>query len=80
MSEHEGFCIPLVESMVYDVPIMAYAAAAVPETLDGAGILFREKQFPQLAEMMARVAAPGPLREGVLARQRERLAWKPSSR
>jgi glycosyltransferase involved in cell wall biosynthesis len=41
MSEHEGFCIPLIEAMAHNVPVLAHAAAAVPETLDGAGMLFR---------------------------------------
>ncbi len=74
MSEHEGFCIPLVESMVHGVPIMAYAAAAVPETLDGAGILFKEKKFDQIAEMMGRIVRDASLREAVLAGQSARLA------
>ena len=74
MSEHEGFCIPLLESMTHDLPILAYAAAAVPDTLDGAGILFREKQFDLVAEMMGRLARDTALRESVIRGQRERLA------
>ncbi|MBN1268757.1 MAG: glycosyltransferase [Kiritimatiellae bacterium] len=74
MSEHEGFCIPLIESMVHDVPVMAYAAGAVPETLDGAGILFREKRFDLVAEMMGRLGADAALRSGVVGGQRARLA------
>lgn len=74
MSEHEGFCIPLIESMVNDVPVMAYAAGAVPETLDGAGILFSEKRFDMIAEMMGRVIADNAFRRAVIERQRERLA------
>ena len=73
MSEHEGFCIPLLEAMWHQVPVMAYAAAAVPETLDGAGVLFREKAMELIAEMMARVAAPGALRSAILAGQQARL-------
>lgn len=73
MSEHEGFCIPLVEALVHRVPVLAYAVAAVPETLAGAGVLFREKSYPAVAEMLGRLAAPGPLREAVLTRQDERL-------
>lgn len=77
MSEHEGFCIPLIEAMVHDVPIVAYSAAAVPETLDGAGILFHEKQFEAVAEMMGQVVRDGKLRRGVLTGQRERLErWR----
>src|SRR4029077_8109611 len=40
LSEHEGFCVPLVEAMAMEVPVLAYAAAAVPETLGGAGVAF----------------------------------------
>jgi L-malate glycosyltransferase len=74
MSEHEGFCIPLIESMVHDVPILAYAAAAVPGTLDGAGVLFREKEFDLVAEMLGRLVKDAALRGAVIAGQRERLA------
>lgn len=73
MSEHEGFCIPLVESMVNDVPILAYAAGAVPETLDGAGVLFREKRFDLVAEMLGRLARDAEFRAAVVAGQRARL-------
>ena len=51
MSEHEGFCAPLVEAMAADVPILAYAAAAVPETLGGAGVQFSPKDLEQAAEL-----------------------------
>jgi glycosyltransferase involved in cell wall biosynthesis len=73
MSEHEGFCIPLLESMAHDVPVLAYAAAAVPETLAGAGILFREKRWDCIAEIMGRVLKDAELRARVIAQQRERL-------
>ncbi len=73
MSEHEGFGIPLLEAMQADVPVMAHASAAVAETLDGAGFLFHEKIFDELAEWIPRVGRPGPLRESILAGQRARL-------
>ncbi|MDD3605211.1 MAG: glycosyltransferase [Kiritimatiellae bacterium] len=73
MSEHEGFCIPLIESMVHDVPVIAFAAAAVPETMDGAGILIREKRFDVIAEMMGRVLRDEALRRAVIEGQRQRL-------
>ncbi|HUG52606.1 MAG TPA: glycosyltransferase [Vicinamibacteria bacterium] len=72
MSEHEGFGVPLVESMLMDVPVMAYGAGAVPGTLGGAGVLFDEKRLEEVAELGARIAAPGALREGILAGQRRR--------
>ena len=39
MSEHEGFCVPLVESMFFNIPIVAYASSAIPDTLGGSGFL-----------------------------------------
>ena len=73
MSEHEGFCIPLIESMARDVPVLAYAAAAVPETLDGAGMLFHEKNWGDIAEMMGKMTKETDLRRAVIRKQRERL-------
>ena len=74
MSEHEGFCIPLIEAMVHDVPVAAFAAGAVPETLGGAGVLFREKRFDLLSELLGRLAREAAVRQAVLASQRARLA------
>jgi glycosyltransferase involved in cell wall biosynthesis len=73
MSEHEGFCIPVIESMVHNVPVMAYAAGAVPETLDGSGVLFDEKDFPMIAEMIGRLTTDKPLRSAILQGQAARL-------
>ncbi|MDI6775210.1 MAG: glycosyltransferase family 4 protein [Verrucomicrobiota bacterium] len=73
MSEHEGFCIPILEAMASGVPVMAYAAAAVPDTMDGAGILFREKNYELIAEMMGRVARDAAFRAAVVEGQNERV-------
>jgi glycosyltransferase involved in cell wall biosynthesis len=73
MSEHEGFGVPLVESMLMRVPVLAYASTAVPFTLGEAGVLFAEKRLLEMAEVAARLARPGALREGVLAGQDRRL-------
>ena len=74
MSEHEGFCIPLIESMLHDVPIVAMADAAVPETLDGAGILLTQRRFDVAAEAIYRLHQDRVLREAVLQTQRDRIA------
>lgn len=74
MSEHEGFCIPVIESMLLDVPVMAYAEAAVPETMDGAGVLFTEKRYDYVAEMMGRLIGDRRLRDAVIRGQRDRIA------
>ena len=49
-SEHEGFCLPLVEAMATKVPIVAYDSAAIPETLGGAGILIEDRNSEMMAE------------------------------
>ena len=74
MSEHEGFCVPLLEAFHFDLPVLAYAAGAVPETMGGAGVLFTVKDYPLLAELVERLERDAFLRERVLASQRERLA------
>lgn len=80
MSEHEGFGVPLVESMLMRVPVLAYDCTAVPHTLGGSGVLFREKRLDEVAEMARRLASPGPLREAVLAGQDRRLpAFAPAA-
>jgi glycosyltransferase involved in cell wall biosynthesis len=73
MSEHEGFCAPLVEAMAADVPVLAYSAAAVPETLGGAGIQFAPKDLEHVAELAAALTYDDDLRARVLAGQRRRL-------
>ena len=80
MSEHEGFCIPLLEAMHFGVPVVAYAAAAVPETLGGAGVLVREKDPAAVAEMVRALDEDGPLRHAVVKRQFARLgAFSPEA-
>lgn len=73
MSEHEGFCVPLLEAMHFGVPIVAFAAGAIPETLGGAGILVREKRFAEVAELMHLVLTDGQMRERLVAAGRRRL-------
>jgi glycosyltransferase involved in cell wall biosynthesis len=74
MSEHEGFCVPLLEAMATDVPIMAYAAGAVPDTLGGSGVQFAPKDFEYAAELLASLAFDDDFRARVIAGQRRRLA------
>ncbi|HKT80843.1 MAG TPA: glycosyltransferase [Vicinamibacterales bacterium] len=73
LSEHEGFCAPLVEAMAADVPVLAFAAAAVPETLGGAGVQFNTKDLEYVAELMGALAFDEDLRSSVIAGQRRRL-------
>ena len=74
LSEHEGFCAPLIEAMAAGVPILAYAAAAVPETLGGAGLQFAPKDLEHAAELAGALAFDDDLRSRIIAGQRRRLA------
>src|SRR5262245_27431625 len=73
LSEHEGFCVPLVEAMAADIPVLAYAAGAVPETLGGAGLLFAPKDLELAAELLGMLVYDRPVRDRVLDGQRRRL-------
>jgi len=73
LSEHEGFCVPLVEAMAMDVPVLAYSAAAVPDTLGGAGVQFAPKDLEYAAELLGMLAFEESPREEILAGQRRRL-------
>ncbi|OGD21062.1 MAG: hypothetical protein A2W03_10315 [Candidatus Aminicenantes bacterium RBG_16_63_16] len=74
LSEHEGFCLPLVESLIFDLPVVAYDSTAVPDTLGGAGILVREKRVDRVAELVEAAAHDAALRRRIIAGQRARLA------
>lgn len=72
MSEHEGFCVPIVEAMMRNVPVVAYAAGGVPETLGDGGVLVRKKKFPEIAELLDLVIRDRPLRERLVLMGRKR--------
>ena len=74
MSEHEGFCVPLVESMATDLPVLAYSCTAIPDTLGGAGIQFAPKDFEHAAELLGLLAFDDDVRRQVIQGQRGRLA------
>jgi glycosyltransferase involved in cell wall biosynthesis len=73
LSEHEGFCVPLLEAMAADVPVLAYASSAVPDTLGGAGVSFAPKDLEFAAELLGELAFDDHLRASVIAGQRRRL-------
>ncbi|MBR1494205.1 MAG: glycosyltransferase family 4 protein [Acidaminococcaceae bacterium] len=73
MSEHEGFCVPLVEAMYFNVPIVAYNSSAIPETLGDSGVLLEDKSPALTAAAIDRVVSNKELREKVISRQQERL-------
>jgi glycosyltransferase involved in cell wall biosynthesis len=73
MSEHEGFGVPLLESMYFGLPVIGYAAAAVPETMGDAGILITEKRYDVIGELINLVVTDQEFRGQIILKQKERL-------
>jgi glycosyltransferase involved in cell wall biosynthesis len=73
-SEHEGFCVPLVEAFHMGVPVIAYAATAVPATMDGGGILIADKDPVHVAALVDRIVTDGALQERIICSQAAALA------
>lgn len=73
MSEHEGFCVPLLESMYFNIPIIAYNSTAIPYTLNGTGILLNEKNYEIAAEMAQIVVKDEKIRNKIIDKQNMQL-------
>ena len=73
LSRHEGFCLPLIESMAMDLPILARSVGAVPETLGGAGLLVEEQRVDQVAAMAEQIIGNESLAAQLRARGAKRL-------
>ena len=81
MSEHEGFCVPLVEAMWFDVPVLAHRSSAIPETLGDAGLMFSEKdKLGELAALAHLLITDRVLRRKIVTAQRtQRLVFLPDA-
>jgi glycosyltransferase involved in cell wall biosynthesis len=73
-SEHEGFCVPVVEAMAAGLPVVAFDQGAVPEVLGGAGVLVSDKDPYALAAAIAALLRDAPGRDAVIEAGRRRLA------
>ena len=65
-SEHEGFCVPIVEAVYKQVPVLAYAATAVPSTMDGAGVLFEDRDPLHVAALMDEIVSNVELQDQIV--------------
>lgn len=74
MSEHEGFGLPLLESMYFGLPVLAYSTTAVPDTMGQAGIRFHQKDFAQLAELIDYLMTNPPFRQRIIETQHRHVA------
>ena len=68
-SEHEGFCVPLIESFYKQVPVLAYAATAIPATMDGGGVLYHTKDPLHVAALMDAVLSNPDLQDAIIDAQ-----------
>lgn len=74
-SDHEGFCVPVIEAMWFDVPVLAFASTAVPETMADAGLLFDDKSDPKACAALAyHLINDAALRSVIIDAQRRRRA------
>ncbi len=71
MSEHEGFGVPLIEAMVFDIPVVAYDSSNIKNTLNGAGVLFKEKNYEDIAGFLSVLSKNKVVKRNILKRQRE---------
>ncbi len=65
--------MPLIESMYLDLPVMAYGVSGVPATMGNAGILFYQKEYERLAELVYILVADKALRNRIISRQQQQL-------
>src|SRR5690349_25019888 len=68
-SEHEGFCVPIIEAFYKRIPVLAYAATAVPATMDGGGVLYDTKDPIDIARLMDAILDDPRIEEAVLQSQ-----------
>jgi glycosyltransferase involved in cell wall biosynthesis len=73
LSEHEGFGMPLIEAMLFDVPVLALATSGVPDTMGQGGLLFTDPSPQPLAALIQTLHTEPGLRRRVLAGQRRNL-------
>jgi len=73
-SEHEGYCLPLVEAMHKGVPVIARRGGGIPEALGGAGVMYEDLGPGELAQLIHLVLTDKRTRRDVLESQRRRMA------
>ncbi|MDD4273480.1 MAG: glycosyltransferase [Desulfobacter postgatei] len=73
MSEHEGFGVPLIEAMAFDLPVLAYSAGNIPHTMGGAGVLFTRKEHAAIAAFIKLLSSDRALKRALVSRQRDHI-------
>ena len=77
-SEHEGFSVPIVEAFAFDLPVFANGIGAMPETLNGGGVIVDTRESEAVAHELARLALDrGRRREIIMGQRKARLRYDP---
>ena len=74
MSEHEGFCLPVIEAMHFGLPVISYASSALPDTMGDGGILVTQKKHPEIAELIYELHTNQALRSKIIDAGKKRIA------
>jgi glycosyltransferase involved in cell wall biosynthesis len=62
MSEHEGFCLPIIEAIYHSLPVIAYSSSAVRETIGGGGVLVNSKDHALIAELIEKILSDASIK------------------
>ncbi|MCZ8342045.1 MAG: glycosyltransferase [Leptospira sp.] len=73
MSEHEGFCLPILEAFGMGIPVFAYSAGAIPQTMNGGGLLFNEKDYYRLKKDIKSILTNPKLKQSLIKSQSDAL-------
>jgi len=74
MSKHEGFCVPLVESMIFKIPTIANNSTAIPYTLEDSGFLTSDETFEEIGELVDVILGDESIKNGITKKQIKRLS------
>ncbi|EKD27427.1 MAG: hypothetical protein ACD_79C00726G0002 [uncultured bacterium] len=75
LSHHEGFCIPVIESMRFKIPVFALSKGAITETLGNSGILIKEENYHKISELINYVLNSPDIQTQIIKKQTERLGF-----
>ncbi|MGI6680852.1 MAG: glycosyltransferase [Bdellovibrionota bacterium] len=74
MSEHEGFCVPILEAMNFSLPVVSYKSTALEDTVGNGGILVSEKKHEYIGEILYKVATDNKIRQEMIKAGKERIS------
>lgn len=74
MSEHEGFCLPVLEAMYFGLPVIAYKSSAIADTVGNGGVLVLEKRHADIAALINLICRDQSMRTKLVQAGKDRVA------